>query len=124
MEHFDALFVDDDKGFLESIKTIFDLEGIPVYCAASGEEALNVIKEKKFNIMVTDLTMTGINGIELARKAKELLPGLPIVLLTGNIIVPDLAALAEEIGVSKIFAKPVDLSAILDAVRGKRYISP
>lgn len=122
MENFHALFVDDDKGFLDSIKTIFDIEGIKVYCVESGEDALNAIKEKNFNIMITDLTMNGMSGLDLARKAKELLPGLLIVLLTGNFISSEFSALAVKMGVSKIFAKPVNLNAILDMVCGEREI--
>lgn len=117
MEEFNILFVDDESGFLDSIETIFDLEGIKVYCVESGEEALNAIKEKTFNVMVTDLTMTGISGLELARRVRETHPCLPIILLTGNNVSKELAVLATNAGVSKIFVKPVDPNAVLGAVR-------
>lgn len=117
MEEFNILFVDDESGFLDSIETIFGLEGIKVYCARSGEEALDAIKERSFNVIITDLSMEGINGIDLARRVREAHPCLPIILLTGNNVSKELAVLATNAGVSTIFVKPVDPNAVLGAVR-------
>ncbi len=117
MVEFNILFVDDESGFLDSIKTIFGLEGIKVYCAISGEEVLDAIKERSFNVIFTDLSMEGINGIDLAKRLREAHPCLPIILLTGNNVSEELAVLAANAGVSKIFVKPVDPNAVLSAVR-------
>ena len=117
MEKFDALFVDDEPDFLESIRTIFDLEGIRVYIAESGEEALKVMEENSFGMIFMDMRMDGMTGIELARAARERFPSLPIYLLTGCAVSPELASLALQAGVSNIFVKPLNLSSILQTVR-------
>lgn len=117
MREFNILFVDDESGFLDSIETIFRLDGIEVYCAKSGEEALAVIKERSLNVIITDLSMEGINGIDLTRKIREAHPCLPVILLTGNNLSEELAVLAANAGVSKIFVKPVDPNDVLGAVR-------
>ncbi|HLB05356.1 MAG TPA: response regulator [Thermodesulfobacteriota bacterium] len=117
MEKFDALFVDDEPDFLKSIRTLFGLEGISVYIAESGEEALKVIEENSFGMIFTDMCMDGMTGIEFARAVRERFPSLPIYLLTGCAISTDLATSALDAGVSDIFVKPVNLSSILQTVR-------
>jgi len=117
MEKFDALFVDDEPDFLESIRTFFDLEGISVYIAESGEEALKVMEENSFGMIFTDMCMDGMTGIEFARAVRERFPTLPIYLVTGCAVSPELASLALQAGVSDILMKPLSLSSILLTVR-------
>lgn len=119
MEKFDALFVDDEPDFLESIRTLFDLEGIKVYIAESGEEALKVIEKNSFGMIFTDMCMDGMTGIELARAVRERFPSLPIYLLTGCAVSPELVSIASQLGVSDILMKPLSLSSILLTVRSR-----
>lgn len=124
MEKFHALFVDDEPAFLESLRTVFNLEGIRVYIAESGEEALKVIEENSFGMIFTDMCMDGMTGIELARAVRERFPSLPIYLLTGCAASPELASLASQAGVSDILMKPLSLSSLLLTVRSTFKSSP
>lgn len=112
----DILVVDDDNIMLELVKRILEREGIVVHCAASGEEALEQIKVKTFSLMITDLNMPGLDGLELARKGLEIAPQMPIIMDTGDIS-PETIRQAKEIGISKVLAKPFLLKELLETIR-------
>jgi DNA-binding response OmpR family regulator len=118
----DILVVDDDRVILEAVKRILEREGIVAHCVASGEEALEKIKERTFSLMITDLNMPGLDGLELARKGLEIAPQMPIIMDTGRIS-PKIIRLAREIGISKVLAKPFLVKELLETIRevmGKR----
>jgi two-component system cell cycle response regulator CpdR len=112
----DILVVDDDSIMLEMFKRILEREGIGVHCVASGKEALEQIKEKNFSLMITDLNMPGLDGLELARKGLEIAPQMSIIMDTGGIS-PKIICLAKEIGISKVLAKPFLVSEMLETIR-------
>ena len=70
-EYGSVLIVDDDQRILELATFFLTREGVEVHCAADGEEALSKIRERTFAMMITDLNMPGMDGLELARKARE-----------------------------------------------------
>ncbi len=78
------LVVDDEDIVRESLRDWLDGVGHDVDVAESGEEALQIIKKKKFNIMLADLVMPGINGIELMKEAKKIIPTLSTVIITAH----------------------------------------
>ena len=110
------LVVDDDRTMLELVKRILERDGNVACCVASGEEALEQIKEKTFSLMITDLNMPGLDGLELARKGLEIAPQMPIIMDTGGMS-PRITRLAKEIGISKVLAKPFLAIELLDAIR-------
>ena len=71
------IVVDDEDIVRESLHDWLDGVGYDVEVAASAEEALEILKKKKINIMLADLVMPGMNGIELMKEAKKyILPSL------------------------------------------------
>ena len=81
-----AVVVDDEKMIRDGIRdTIrWDQVGIEeVYTAASGRKALDIITEKRPEIMITDINMRGMTGIELIGQAREILPEMKVLVLTG-----------------------------------------
>ena len=112
----DILVVDDDRVILEAVKRILEREGNVVHCVASGEEALEKIKERTFSLMITDLNMPGLDGLELARKGLEIAPQMPIIMDTGRIS-PKIIRLAKEIGITKVLAKPLHVKELLETIR-------
>jgi two-component system cell cycle response regulator CpdR len=112
----DILVVDDDIIMLELIKCILERDGIGVHCVASSEEALELIMENNFSLMITDLNMPGLDGLELARKGLEIAPQMSIIMDTDGIS-PKIIRLAKEIGISKVLAKPFLVSEMLETIR-------
>jgi len=78
------LIVDDENIVRESLRDWLCAVGYDVFTAASGEDALPIIKDKKITIMVTDLVMPGMNGIELMKEAKKIVPTMDAVIITAH----------------------------------------
>ncbi len=78
------LIVDDESIVRESLGDWLDGAGYDVEIAESGEEALPIIKKKRPKIMVADLVMPGMNGIELMNEAKKIIPTLSTVIITAH----------------------------------------
>ena len=112
------LIVDDDRDCLEMFRNFLLQEGFSVQCASNGDEALSILIDSSIHLMITDLNMPKMNGIELAKKALILLPFMPIILHSGSIS-PELPLLAEVVGISRVLAKPVNPGAMLEAIRNE-----
>ncbi|MCG2817342.1 MAG: sigma-54 dependent transcriptional regulator [Candidatus Aminicenantes bacterium] len=80
----EILVVDDEDIVRESLRDWLGGVGYEVEIAASAEEALEILKKKKFNIMLADLVMPGMNGIELMKEAKKIYPSLAAVIITAH----------------------------------------
>ncbi len=78
------LVVDDESIVRESLQDWLGSVGYSVLIAESGEEALRIIKQKKIKIMLTDLFMPGMDGIELMKKAREIDPSISSVIITAH----------------------------------------
>ena len=78
------LIVDDEEIVRESLRDWLDSVGYKVEIAASGEEALRIIRQKKIKIVLADLFMPGMDGIELMKKAKEIVPTISTVIITAH----------------------------------------
>ena len=77
------LIVDDEKSIRLSLTDELEDEGYRVSTAANGEEAFKLLAEEDFDLVITDLVMEGIDGIEVLKKAKTLDPVLSVLILTG-----------------------------------------
>jgi len=80
----EILVVDDESIVRESLHDWLDSVGYKVITAESGEEALRIIQKKKIKIMLADLIMPGINGIELMKRAREIVPTISTVIITAH----------------------------------------
>jgi DNA-binding NtrC family response regulator len=80
---FNILVVDDEIEYSAVLKKILSLKGYKVQTAKSGEDALIQLKLKKYDLVITDLMMEGINGIELLEKIKTLDSSIYVILVTG-----------------------------------------
>jgi two-component system response regulator AtoC len=78
------LVVDDEDIVRESLHDWLCGVGYQVACAVSGEEALEIIKKDKIKIMLADLVMPGINGIELMKEARKIVPTISTVIITAH----------------------------------------
>ena len=78
------LVVDDEDIVRESLRDWLDAVGYKIDIAESGDKALKIIKQKKIKIMIADLIMPGMNGIELMKKAREIVPTISTVIITAH----------------------------------------
>lgn len=82
-ENFKILIVDDEEQYQEVFKMIFDDKGYYSKTASSGEEALIRLKEENFNLVLTDLIMGGMDGIELLERIKKEFNDTEVIIVTG-----------------------------------------
>ncbi len=76
------LIVDDERGIVVALKGLFTKEGYEVETAESGEEALAKIRAGLFHVVITDLSLNGMNGLDLMRSVRQLDPGCTVLMIT------------------------------------------
>lgn len=112
------LFVDDEISILEMSKQLLELMGYAVTTASSGIQALDLLGQpgSGFDLVITDMTMPGINGIQLAAEIRKTHPSLPIVLCSGytDIFEEDEAS---EMGISAYMTKPMGRNELSATIR-------
>jgi DNA-binding NtrC family response regulator len=77
------LIVDDEEGLREGLKKLLEDEGYAVVGAETGEEALQVLQQSHIDLVLTDMRMPGMNGIDLLKRIRELHGELGVIILTG-----------------------------------------
>lgn len=78
------LVVDDEPSVCQTLRLTLTHEGYAVQTAWSGKEALTLLNQERYDLVLTDFTMSGMKGDELAKIIHERWPGIPIVMLTGS----------------------------------------
>lgn len=109
--HLSVLVVDDDPRVLGAVSDILQLDDHDVSTADDGFEAFELIKACKYDLLITDLGMPGMSGIELAIEAHKLQPRLPVIVVTGYgaRITP---AERESAGIVGVIDKPFRISEL------------
>jgi len=111
-----VLVVDDEPKMCHLIEQILRREGYQVDVSFSGIEALQMIGSLNYHLLLTDLEMPGVNGFELARKAKKQNPEISVVMVTGNKTV-DIAIQLLMHGIDGYIKKPFNISELKKVVR-------
>ncbi|MDD4702332.1 MAG: response regulator [Desulfovibrio sp.] len=109
------LLADDEKDFVETLSERLELRGHSVRVVFDGIAALNAAALETPDVVVLDLLMPGLPGDEVLRRLKSVLPGLPIILLTGHEVVDDTGLSP----VSQAFAcltKPLSFNVFLETL--------
>lgn len=101
------LIVDDDLNVLEVLEARLQSAGFDTFKAENGRDALRLIKDNKIDLLISDMKMPGMSGMEVLAKARALQPGLPIIFLTAYGTIPD-AVKAVKAGAVDYLAKPFD----------------
>jgi len=105
MTMYSILVVDDEPNYLIVLSELLKDEGFEVFTAADGLSGLRIVEAVDLDIVVTDMQMPGMNGLELLNKVKEKNPDLPIVVITAFAEV-DKAVQAMQAGAFNYLAKP------------------
>jgi two-component system response regulator GlrR len=107
------LLVDDDQGTRITLGFALARAGLEVHTAADGPEALRLLKEIRFDWLITDGDMVPVDGFSLAAQAVALQPKLRIVMISGVFDEKDLAGCP----VQRLFSKPVDAENLLEYLK-------
>lgn len=112
---FRILVVDDELIMRDSLKAWLEDEGFSVDMAASGPEALNHLSKQAYELMLADIKMPGMDGVELLQKAKEVFPDLSVVMMTAYATV-ETAVEAMKIGAMDYLLKPFDPDTLIPMI--------
>lgn len=108
--------IDDDKAMRDSLAFLLDAAGLTARTYESAAGFLNQLDEAPPGVVVTDVRMPGMSGLDLVRQLKVREPALPIIMITGHGDVP-LAVEAMKAGVVDFLEKPFDEQSLLAAIR-------
>jgi len=116
------LIVDDEEIMRSFLLDVFVDEGYDLDLAANGEEALEKISQNKYQLIITDIRMPGVDGTEVLRKAKEVNPKTEVIIITGY-ATPQIKQKCQRLGAAYYIAKPFQINQIRalvnKLVRGK-----
>jgi len=110
------LLVDDDQGFLTLLSMRLTAEGFQVVAVNSGQECLQKIEAFKPDVLISDLRMDTMDGLELYGRVNRLMPFLPVILITAHGSISDAVAATQQ-GVFSFLPKPIDRQQLLDIIR-------
>jgi two-component system response regulator GlrR len=120
---FRILLVDDDEDILSSLSIWLGNEGFEVLTVTSAEEALRQLYTVHPNLVITDLFMSGMSGMELLSTIHKDNPLLPVIMLSGQAEIPD-AVKATHLGSSAFLTKPINKEELFEQVRRTLRLSP
>jgi len=109
------LLVDDEENCLRSLRDVFDLENITCFTANSGVKALDILAKEDIDILITDVKMPGMTGMDLLKEVKRQKPEINVIMLTGYGSIND-AVESMKLGAYQYILKPVVMEDILDLV--------
>jgi DNA-binding response OmpR family regulator len=112
MSKFSVLLVDDEKEFVTTLAERMQMRGLEPEVAFSGEQALEILENSIPDVMVLDLKMPGIDGLEVLRRVKKSHPQIQVIILTGHGSERDEAA-ARGWGAFDHLHKPVDINDLV-----------
>jgi DNA-binding NtrC family response regulator len=107
-----VLFVDDEEELVSTVVERLELRGIEATGAVSGEEALALIQRQPFDVVVLDVRMPGLGGLDVIKRIKQSHPGLAVILLSGHGAKEDVET-GLRLGAFDYLQKPVDLEDVI-----------
>jgi DNA-binding NtrC family response regulator len=112
----DILIIDDEKAIRKTLSEILSFEGYKIDEASDGEEGLKKFKDKSYDVVLCDIKMPKIDGIEFLQKAGEANPDIPIIMISGHGNI-ETAVEAVKTGAYDYISKPPDLNRLLITIR-------
>lgn len=109
------LLVDDNQEFLDSTRDVLEDEGFEVVAATSGEDAIRVTRSESFDVILMDIVMPGMNGVESFIEMKKHNPGVRVVMVTA-FSVEDLVRQALKEGACAVLHKPLDMEKLFETI--------
>jgi two-component system nitrogen regulation response regulator NtrX len=111
-----VLIIDDEEGIRESLSGIFEDEGYAVFTASSGEEALKMLRDQSPDLIMLDVWLPGIDGVQTLKEIRNMKPDLPVIMISGHGNI-ELAVKATKTGAYDFLEKPLSLERVILAAK-------
>lgn len=111
-----VLIVDDQYGIRLLLYEVFSKEGYQTFSAANGKEAIDIVQKESPDIVLLDMKIPGMDGLEILKHIKKIIPDIKVIMMTayGEL---DMLQEANSYGVITHFTKPFDIEQLRNAVR-------
>lgn len=109
------LLIDDERGFVETLSKRLARRNIAATQACSGREAIQILRKAEFDVVVLDLKMEDMDGLDVLKIIKIMAPELPVIMLSGHAS-EEAAHIGRSAGAYDYLTKPYDLSELLDKI--------
>jgi two-component system, OmpR family, response regulator len=116
MDEFRVLLVDDEEDFRETLQKRLRNRKLQVECAENGYKALELLQAQDFDVVILDVKMPGMDGIETLKEIKIKKPNVEVIMLTGHASVES-GIQGMQLGAFDYVMKPVPLDELLDKMR-------
>ena len=109
------MIVDDNKEFCESISDVLEMQGHTAVSSLDGEKAIALVKDDPPDVVLLDMVMPGLDGLETLRRIKVLAPGLPVIMISGFSSEENHGAAVQE-GLCAFLRKPIDFDELFTLI--------
>ncbi len=116
MEQIKILLVDDEEEFVKTLSERIQMRDLGSDIALDGQQALKIVENEVPDVMVLDLRMPGIDGLEVLRRVKKAYPQVQVIILTGHGTEKDEQE-AKSLGAFKYLQKPVDIDQLVHSIK-------
>lgn len=116
------LVIDDDDAVREATAMFLEAERFEVVAVADGESGIDAVRAGSFDLVIVDLFMPGLDGLETTKAIRQLNPSLPVIAVSGFMLgnrrleMPNFGAMATEVGAFSTLYKPFQPAALLQAI--------
>ncbi len=115
-DNFKVLLVDDEEEFVKALAERLKMRDLQSDMVYDGEQALDFVEKKEPDVMVLDLKMPGIDGIEVLKQVKKAYPGIEVIILTGHGTEKD-EERAKRLGAFDYLEKPVNIDTLVERMK-------
>ena len=116
MSAIQLLLVDDEELFLSTTKKLLEKRGVNTATSANGFDALKILEEHRIDVVILDVKMPGLDGVEVLRKIKRKYPLIEVIMLTGHASVES-AVEGLKLGAFDYLTKPSSIEEIIAKVQ-------
>ncbi len=116
MKEMKVLLVDDEETFVRTLSERLNMRELKADTVYDGQQAIQFVDEEEPDVMVLDLKMPGIDGMEVLRRVKKRYPGIQVIILTGHGTDRDEEE-SRRLGVFDYMKKPVDIEVLTRRIR-------
>lgn len=116
LNKYNILFVEDEKEVVDSFRRILNMVFGNVFHAYNGIEALEILEKNHIDILLTDIRMPGMDGIELIKEIKKTKQNLPIFVTTAYTDI-NLIKETKKLNIDNYFVKPLDIQELINSCK-------
>lgn len=116
MSEIKVLLVDDEVDFVKTLAQRLKMRNLEAETAYNGEQAMSFVKEREPDVMVLDLRMPGMGGMEVLRQTRKAYPNTQVIILSAHGTEKEREE-AEKLGSYDFLKKPVDIETLMDHIR-------